>query len=164
MLLRGRLFSIVVALAAGGGCAASDPGSAIADLGVGHQSWQPLADGDVVELQLGPQGGRHMLGNVRIEHLWPGEREDGTDAPRVGFTVTDEDGAVWSADVRPMRRSFVVCQAGGFELDFGARVYMVDGAESLDGQSVEMRVDVEDATGAGSSDARRVVVQLVADY
>ncbi len=126
-------------------------------------AWRPLPEESVVELHLGPQGGQHLAASARIDGLWQGERDDGTDDPRVGFRVTDESGATYSAALRAVRRPFVPCAAGGFELDGGATVFMVDGAEVLDGQRAELSVDVEDAFGATASDARWIEIRVVTD-
>ena len=117
----------------------------------------------MVDLHLGPQGGQHMAAGTRIDGLFPGERADGTDQPRVGFTVRDLSGQVWSAALRPVRSAFVPCPAGGFELADSATIYMVDGAEALDGTAVEVRVDVEDMDGLTAADARLVTVRLLTD-
>jgi len=117
----------------------------------------------VVDLHVGPQGGQHMAAGTRIDGLFPGERDDGTDQARVGFTVRDLSGQVWSAALRPVRSAFVPCPAGGFELADSATIYMVDGAEALDGTAVEVRVDVEDMDGLTAADARLVTVRLLTD-
>lgn len=144
-------------------CAASEPADFGVELGQGSAGWQPLEDGAELELHLGPQGGQHMFAGARIGGLWPGERLDGTDDPRVGFRVVDPAGGVWSAALRPVRRPFVPCAAGGFELDGGSTIYMIDGASALDGREVELEVNVEDTYGAAASDARLVRVRLVTD-
>ena len=144
-------------------CAASDPAELAVELGQGRAGWQPLEEGAELQLHLGPQGGQHMFAGARISGLWPGERRDGTDDPRVGFRVVDAAGEVWSAALRPVRRPFVPCAAGGFELDGGSTVYMIDGATALDGREVELEVSVEDAFGAAASDSRLVIVRVVAD-
>lgn len=154
----------LVCLLAAAACAPADPDEVSVELGVAGQTWQPLADGALIELHIGPQGGRHMVASARIRGLWPGERRDGTDDPRVGFHVVDAAGAVWSAALRPVRRSFVPCPAGGYELDGGSTIYLVDGADqALDRGEVELRVDVEDAFGAAASDARLVTVRVIDD-
>ena len=144
-------------------CAAGDPAAVSVELGEGRAGWRPLDDGATVEVHLGPQGGQHMFAGARISGLWPGERRDGTDDPRVGFRVVDAGGEVWSAALRPVRRPFVPCAAGGFELDGGSAVYMIDGATVLNGREVELEVSVEDAFGAAASDSRLVIVRLVID-
>ena len=133
------------------------------ELGDGAGTWHQLADGAEVELHLGPQGGQHMFAGARISGLWPGERRDGTDDPRVGFRVLDAGGEVWSAGLRPVRRPFVPCASGGFELDGGSTIYMIDGAAGLDGREVELEVEVEDTFGATASDTRLVIVRVVID-
>ena len=144
------------------GCA-TEPVEPDVELGAAAEGWRQLQDGEVVELHLGPQGGQHLAASARIDGLWQGERDDGTDDPRVGFRVTGEEGAVWSAALRAVRRPFVPCAAGGFELDGGATVFMVDGAEALDGRRAQLRVDVEDAFGATASDARWIEIRVVSD-
>ena len=145
-------------------CAGGDPSAAAhAELGADGDRWQPLEESAVVDLHLGPQGGQHMAAGARIDGLWPGERDDGTDQPRVGFTVRDLSGAVWSAALRPVRSAFVPCPAGGFELADSATIYMVEGAEALDGALVEVRVDVEDADGLVAADTRLVSVRSLTD-
>jgi hypothetical protein len=162
IVLRRAITGLVCAFAAAA-CAAGDPAEVAVELGEGQDGWRQLEDGATVELHLGPQGGQHMVAGARISGLWPGERRDGTDDPRVGFRVVDAGGEVWSAALRPVRRPFVPCAAGGFELDGGSTVYMIDGASELDGREVELGVDVEDAFGAAASDARLVVVRVVID-
>lgn len=144
-------------------CTGGDPGEVAVELGTGAEAWQPLADGAILDLHLGPQGGEHMFATARISGLWPGERTDGSDDPRVGFAVFDTAGTVWSAALRPMRRPFIPCAAGGYELAGGSTVFLVDGADALDGTEVELRVDVEDAFGAAASDARLVTLRVIAD-
>jgi hypothetical protein len=156
------ILALVCAIAAGA-CAAGDPAGVSVELGVGKGSWRPLADGALVELHLGPQGGQHMEASARISGLWPGERRDGTDDPRVSFHVESADGAVWSAALRPMRRPFVPCDAGGFELDGGSTIYLIEGAEALDRAEVEVRVEVEDTFGTAASDSRLVRVRVIDD-
>jgi hypothetical protein len=156
------ILAVVCAIAAGA-CTVDDPGGVWVELGAAGGSWQPLADGAVVEVHLGTQGGQHMATSARIRGLWPGERRDGTDDPRVGFAVVDADGMVWSAALRPVRRPFVPCPEGGFELDGGSTIYMVDGADALDRAEVELRVDVEDTFGVVASDSRLVTVRVITD-
>lgn len=159
--MRGIL-ALVCAFAAGA-CAAGDPAGVSVELGAAGASWQPLEEGAVVEIHLGPQGGQHMDASARIAGLWPGERRDGTDDPRVGFSVVDAGGEVWSAALRPVRRPFIPCAVGGFELDGGGTIYLVEGADLLDGAEVEVRIDVEDAFGTSASDSRLVTVRVIDD-
>ena len=158
-----RFISGVVCAFAAAACAAGDPAEVAVELGEGKGGWRQLEDRATVEVHLGPQGGQHMFAGARISGLWPGERRDGTDDPRVGFRVVDTGGEVWSAALRPLRRPFVPCAAGGFELDGGSTIYMIDGATALDGREVELEVDVEEAFGAVASDTRLVSVRVVID-
>ncbi len=144
-------------------CSAGDPAEIAVELGAAQGGWTPLSDGEAIEVHLGRQGGRHLFASARISGLWPGERRDGTDDPRVGFRLIDTAGAVWSAALRPVRRPFVASDAGGFELDGGSTIYLVEGADRLDGAEVDLEVSVEDTFGAAASDSRRVTVRLVAD-
>ena len=160
--MRGAITGLVCALAASA-CAGDLSDTAHAERGADGDRWTPLEEAAVVDLHLGPQGGQHLAAGTRIDGLFPGERDDGTDRPRVGYTVRDLSGALWSAALRPVRSAFVPCPAGGFELADSATIFMVEGAETLDGAAVEVRVDVEDTGGLTAADTRLVTVRLVAD-
>lgn len=54
------------------------------DLGTGQSAWEPIADGDPVELIHGPQGGYHVFARIREERL-------GGDI-QVTFRVTPAEG------------------------------------------------------------------------
>jgi hypothetical protein len=137
------------------GCS-SEP---VVELGVGT-SWAPIASGETVELVIGPQGGRHILGNARLENLDPGN--DHEDAPIAAFRVFDEEGAQWDADLPGYPEPFVEIEGGGHALPAGRHVLLVHGSPvALDQARIEFRVEITDAHGRTASDSRWVRVHTV---
>ena len=137
-------------------------GPPVAELGAGAERFEPLDPGEVIELVMGPQGGRHLQAHARIENLWPGSLPDAEDAPLVAFRVFDQAGLQWDLGHRALPEMFVEDEDGRYTLPDSRTVFMHnEAAAALDGARVELRVEIEDMTGARATDSRWVILRAV---
>ncbi len=127
----------------------------VVEVGAGIDAFEPVAD--VIYLVQGPQGGRHIIGNVRMEGLEPGTTRE--DAPRTRFDVFKLDGTRASTDIPPFRVVYVEAADGSFMLPFGRFVFIDSSAAELLDQEVDFKVTLVDRSGAAAEDVRRVTVK-----
>lgn len=146
---------LVAALAA---CGAGDDGGMVhgdpvAVLGTGELEFEPLADGDEIYVVLGPQGGYHLNGSVRVQGVAPGNPDDllDPDNPTTEFRAfagdrrVDAGGASYTQGLDPAPDPYHGQMVG-------RRVILdiLDDAE-LDGAAVRFEVTVTDVYGNSAS-------------
>lgn len=139
------------------GCGTSNTNAtAVAELGTGIDIWEPLAL-DEVYLVEGPQGGRHVIGNVRMDGMDPGTTR--ANAPKTRFDMFKLDGSRVSTDLPPFSLAFVDCPDGGYMLPYGRYVFVdLPAAEILE-TVVELNVELEDSEGHTARDSMLVTVK-----
>jgi hypothetical protein len=135
------------------GCDSGPP--PLAEIGTGLDTFEELAD--EIYLVEGPQGGRHVIGNVRMEGLDPGTTR--TDSPAIRFDVFRLDGSRVSSDIPPFSQPFVELDSGGFSLPFGRFVFIDSAADAILDTVVEYRVELVDHDGVKAEDVRQVVMK-----
>lgn len=148
---------VVAALAVGCG---SDSGSEPVDpeviLGTGEASFEPLTNGDEIQIIQGPQGGFHFLGSVLVRGIEPGDPDDlsAPDNPTTEFRV-------WSGGARVdlMASRYTQGLDPGPDADtsqmIGRLVILnIAADDELDGAEVTLDVTVSDTVGNTASDER----------
>lgn len=137
------------------GCAANSA-PPVAEVGTGVDAWEPFP-GDIAYLVEGAQGGRHIIGNVRMDGLAPGS--DMSDAPATRFDIFTDDGTRVSEDIPPFHQPFDVTPDGLYTLPYGRIVFVKSAAAEILDTVVEFRVQVTDRDDRSAGDARWVLVQ-----
>ena len=140
----------------------TDPTEPVATLGTGVLDFEPLADGDTIQIIQGPQGGYHFLGSVRVEGIDPGDSGDLQDPtnPTTEFMVfaggrrMDIRTARYTQGLKPADPS-----AGENVHEMVGRLVILDIARDseLDGVEVEFSVTVTGADGTKAEDARTLI-------
>ena len=110
----------------------------IAEVGTGVDTWEPILES--IYLVEGAQGGRHVIGNVRVEGMAPGTTRD--DSPATRFDLFKADGSRVSPDIPPFSMPFIESLDGGFTLPFGRYVFVELAAVEVLDTMVELRVEV----------------------
>lgn len=73
-------------------CEAAAETEGVLEIGTGEADFEPLADGDALQVHWGPQGGQHVYGALRAEGLVSDPTNFDPDLlPVVDFTVTSGD-------------------------------------------------------------------------
>lgn len=143
-----------IALVAGGcddgGEAPIDTAPASVVLGTGEHptEYAPLADQQEVWITAGLQGGYHIWGSFKAEHVEPLNLN-------MRFGLFDGDRQIGAADyVDEVRRG----PTGSYEYG-GVTVFLWDDTPpaSIDGRPIRMTLEIEDARGRTASDARTVI-------
>ena len=129
------------------------------ELGTGEADFESLADGDDIEVVLGPQGGFHLVGSARVGGIHPGDSGDlgDPDNPTTTFRVF-----VGSTRFDAMASSYTqgLAPAGNAEYEMIGRFVILDILDDteLDGMTVRFDVDVVAADGtAMASDSRTLM-------
>lgn len=158
--IAGLLPGLVLAL----GACASDAGGSVgppqATIGTGAVEFQPLADGDTVYVVLGPQGGFHIWGAVRVANLDAGNADDLSDPsnPTTVFHVyaggqqVDADAAHYVQGLDPVGD-------GTFEMVGRAVILDITSDTQLDGMEIRFTVDVTAVDGTQASDERMLIAR-----
>lgn len=123
--------------------AAAIPG--VLDVGTGESAFEPIADGDEVQVSWGSQGGKHVYGSLRAEGLLlPVVRLSADDDPLVDFALAYADGTVITG-YGGLPRTF---QQEGDAAVFTGEILQLDWREEgHDGLEVVMSARVEDGCG-----------------
>lgn len=120
------------------------------EVGTGRDQYESLADGETVEIVLGPQGG----GRVNGYHIWGGLKVVGfqPERARVSFTILDAS----TRELRASQTRVVTLEpsSDGF-VAYGLAPRIMDCCD-VEGRSVIMRGEIEDAAGKRGSDERVV--------
>ena len=158
--------SVALGLAAVVGCGEPGPDTEMV-LGTGVTALSPLADGDTIDVFMGPQGGIHLFASVRVLGVDPGDVTlpiDDPGQPIAHYVVTRENGEV-IADFEqssPLVESMEAMAA--FEL-VGVAVRLilpeVDPPTPADvaGETLLLDATVTDSAGISASSAVNVVAR-----
>jgi hypothetical protein len=118
------------------------------EVGTGVAAFQPLADGDLVDIAAGPQGGFHIWTAARVEALG-GDRAQ----LRLSARNAQTDALVGP----PSEVAAVMTQGTGNASEKSGLTNFVDDPESIRGVSVVLRVEVLAPDGRWGFDERVVV-------
>lgn len=122
-------------------------------LGTGADSFAALEDGAEIEIVLGPQGGAHVWGAVRVEGL-------PTDRFRAGFRLEHaEDGAV-HGEVGPLLTLGTGQPEPGWTELVGVTVFLTTDPGRLDGSDCRLSVEIDDRQGGTARAERRVTPRV----
>ncbi|MCC7381196.1 MAG: hypothetical protein IT384_05165 [Deltaproteobacteria bacterium] len=127
-----------------------DAASATVEIGTGADMFEPIAEGQEVEIILGPQGG----GRNRGYHIWHALRARGVEPGGAEATFRTYLAADRS-EVATQTRRVDLQSLGGALVFFGAAPQIEDCC-LVEGQDLIMRVELLDANGLALSDERRV--------
>ena len=152
----------LTAFAVAGGCSdpsapAADAGPPFIELGTGERAFEPLSNGDPVEIVFGPQGGYHVWGTVRAGNVRGGDPNNLQDPsnPTTTFEVR-VDGERVDAFASSYTQGLKTSE-NGFEMV--GRTVILDtrnGSEFHD-REMNITVRIEDVDGLVVSDERTVV-------
>ncbi|MCA9561012.1 MAG: hypothetical protein H6704_16645 [Myxococcales bacterium] len=154
-ILPGTLWLAVVFAAAcddGGSAPPVDTEPAVVELGTGEHPtrFEPLEDEQQVWITAGLQGGHHIWGSFKAEHVEPLNLN-------MRFALYDGDRQIGAADyIDEVRRG----PTGSYEYG-GVTVFLWDDTPpaSIDGRAIRMTLEIEDARGRVASDARTVIAR-----
>lgn len=129
----------------------------LVELGKGTSGFEPLADGDALPVDLGPQGGVHTYGTLRARGFYPGPATTVDDTiPLVTFTVT-ADGFTGGYERLPRRlRPDPTGVDDALWLVGDLLVLSVADASEADGATATLRASITDACGRTASDEREI--------
>ena len=127
------------------------------ELGAGDIAFEPLDNGDPIDVIHGPQGGFHVLGSVRVNGIDPGDPNDlqSPRNPTVTFTVTaDGDNQLvdaFSSFTQGLRAS----PDDGWQHQMLGRFLILEitDDDELHGRTLEIGVELTDADGTVLTDA-----------
>src|SRR5688572_6431154 len=77
------------------------PASSDLEVGTGEAEFAPLAEESELPVVLGPQGGYHVVGNVRVRGIFPPD-PIGNEGYPIDFWLMAEGGAMISLDTGPI--------------------------------------------------------------
>jgi len=130
-----------------------------AELGTGGDAWQPLIEGQELELVTGGQGGHHFVVRARIQDMVPGDptQPAAVDNPSTEFAVFLGDERI-DLEFPPFRLGYLVCVDGWFDLG-GGRIARIDESALpyIYGSEVRIVVEVIDFEGRHAIDDRTVI-------
>lgn len=139
------------------GCGDDPPnGPGIIEIGTGALDWEPLTEGQDLEIIAGPQGGYHFVINARIQNLLPGEPSSisALGNPQTRFAIYLEDGSRVDVMAQPYRLGYRRADEIWHELPSGRILQLEDDliAEEnlipeIYGQDVRLEVEIRDARG-----------------
>jgi hypothetical protein len=149
---RARLVPLGVACALTlAGCPSPGDEVPAAQLGTGEAEFAGVDDGDVLQIVQGPQGGFHLLGSVRVKGLEPGDPRDlsSPDNPTVTFAVLHDGAEVQLLQPFTQGLEAVPSSAAPWTHEQVGRFVTLDIAadDDLDGETVTVRVQVDDVRG-----------------
>ena len=149
-----------VALATLAGCP-SAPQDPAAELGTGTTEFEALDAGDSVFVVLGPQGGYHIEGSLRVVGIETGDPEDLASAQNPTITFDVLHGGASILTIPPITQGIAEAppDAAPFTHELlGRRLILSIGDDAeLDGEALTLSVSVQDVGGVFVSDAVDVV-------
>jgi hypothetical protein len=135
-------------------CAGGDDGHTflgppVVELGTGFQYFEPLSEGQKVEIIFGPQGGYHVWVHFRMQNMVP---EDLllTFTGTLHGTLDDSDPPACSAQY--LVRELVVLEEPWHQLDDGVPCFVAD-PEGIQGRHMLLQVVATDGEDRTASDA-----------
>jgi hypothetical protein len=118
-------------------------------LGTGEVAFEPIADGDVIQVVFGPQGGYHLVGSLVARGVEAGNRGDLGDPsnPRVRFEVEHEGENL--APIADFTQGLDESTYDGYTHEMINRlaILTIDDDAELDGEMVTFSVQIDDANG-----------------
>lgn len=136
-----------------GGAVTGADGSAgpTVEIGTGLDRFEPIAEGDTLPLEVGPQGG----GRYEGYHIYSAVRVQGYSPTNLlaTFRILDADGNVQAEQARSFRR---LQPDGDAFVAFAVAPRLMDCCE-VEGEPVILAVEVEDEDGLTGADERRVM-------
>ena len=121
------------------------------EMGTGEWDWEPLEDGQEIDVIQGPQGGFHLLGSVRVAGIAAGSADDLSDPdnPTTRFWVVHEGVDLAPSSVFIQGLDTSPASAEPFSHQMVGRFVIMDIAadDELDGVEVAFGVSVEDVDG-----------------
>ena len=129
-----------------------------ASIGTGDWEWQDLEDGDGIPVIMGPQGGYHLLGSVRVSGVAAGDSRDLSDPgnPTTTFSVWHSgenltERAVFVEGLDPILDDTI-----GYRHEMLGRfaILSIGHDSELDGEEIRFHVRVEDVDGRVVEDER----------
>ncbi len=137
-------------------CRPANHGAPEVVLGTGQTGYAPLADGQVLQLEKGPQGGHHIWIGARMKNL----RQTGSMTSLRATIVGDPEPVPNTAFIFAFERSEgSYCAISGlrYQIDAGAADLRTAYRRFL-GKQLAVTVEVKDTTGASASDTRTVQI------
>ncbi|MEC7241888.1 MAG: hypothetical protein VXW32_11715 [Myxococcota bacterium] len=128
------------------------------EIGTGEWEWSTLEDGADIPVIMGPQGGYHLLGSVRVAGILAGDPDDlgHPDNPTTSFSVFHEErnltpGAVYVQGLDPVENPET-----GFQHEMVGRfaILGIEDDDELEGAALRFHVRVEDVEGNVLEDER----------
>ena len=120
-------------------------------MGTGEWDWEPLEDGQEIDVIQGPQGGFHLLGSVRVAGIAAGTADDlgDPDNPTTRFWVMHEGVDLAPSSVFIQGLDASPQDASPFTHQMVGRFVIMDIAadDELDGVEIVFGVSVEDVDG-----------------
>ena len=120
-------------------------------MGTGEWDWEPLEDGQEIDVIQGPQGGFHLLGSVRVAGIAAGTADDlgDPDNPTTRFWVMHEGVDLAPSSVFIQGLDASPQDASPFTHQMVGRFVIMDIAadDELDGVEIAFDVSVEDVDG-----------------
>ncbi len=133
----------------------------VAQLGTGEWEWEALENGDDVPVILGPQGGHHLLGSVRVSGLEAGDSDNISDEknPTTSFYVWVNDvnltpGARYTQGLDPVAETI---DPYTHEMVGRFAILDIEDDDELDGVELTFEVVVEDVEGNLVSDLLELI-------
>lgn len=121
------------------------------EMGTGEWDWEPLEDGQEIDVIQGPQGGFHLLGSVRVAGIAAGTADDlgDPDNPTTRFWVMHEGVDLAPSSVFIQGLDASPSDAEPFSHQMVGRFVIMDIAadDELDGVEIAFGVSVEDVDG-----------------
>jgi hypothetical protein len=141
-----------------------DPSGGAVELGTGVTEFEPLLDGQALDLYAGPQGGFHFFLHARLRGLFPGELDNRATLPYTHFTAEFGDGTRIGVLECASRLPYPVESQGYHALDAGRFLPVHDDfVDRLAAEPVLVSVAVLDCDGLYAEDHRWVIPQLKQD-
>lgn len=141
-----------------------EPTDGEVEIGAGLDAFEPIEEGQDLELHLGTQGLAHFFINARINGMVTGEHGDSANLPYTFFGAYLEDGTAVDITECAARVAFSTPTDEGDALQ-GGRLLVVDGPyiEMIQGQRLRIMVEVLDRNGLYASDERVVIPVVVGE-
>ncbi len=143
--------------------ASCEPAEPAVELGTGLYAFEPLVEGEPIEVVFGPQGGYHLEGSIRVQGLQAGDAESLSDPsnPTIRFEVLlDGESILLSGDYTQGLEVAPVEDRPWSHQMIGRRVILdIEDDDPLVDEQVELSVEVADVDGTVVSDLRLLVVE-----
>lgn len=157
----------IIGLLALGAACSDDAGPAPeVELGTGTTEFEPLTDGQELEVIRGPQGGFHFHVHARMSGIEPGSPDMPglLSNPRTSFAAFLEGGDQIDLMFPPYRLGYVDLGGGDYELPSGRILQILEeSVPAIYGQRVRLTVSVEDDAGRQASTEVTVLAVEQAD-